>query len=95
MKEQPKDAPKKDAPSVTTLLNTLGSAVDAAKAKGDAVAKLKADLASYTAKKQTEIDAAQTEYDDARVAAERLQGQVRELIGVLLPVADPRIRMSQ
>lgn len=80
---------------VVTLLNQLGSAVAAAKAKADVVAGLKADLAKYTADKQVAIDAAQSAYDDAKIAADRLQASVRDLIGELLPAPDPRFRVSK
>jgi hypothetical protein len=80
---------------VSQLLNQLGSVVADAKAKADVVAKLKADLAKYTADKQTAIDAAQASYDDAQIAASRLQDGLRSVIGELLPVSDPRYRVSK
>lgn len=80
---------------VSTLLNQVGSAVSDAKAKADTVEKLKADLASVTATKQAKIDEAQQAYTDAKVAADRLQAQARELIETILPSPDPRFRVSQ
>jgi hypothetical protein len=80
--------------NVTELLQNLSDAVEAAKKKADAVNALRTELASYTAGKQTEIDAAVAEYTDAKVAADRLQAQAQELIGVLLPAPDPRYRVT-
>ncbi len=77
------------------LLSELGAAVGAAKQKSDAVSLLKAQVATFVSEKQVEIDALQQEYDDAKVAADRLQEQVRALIGELLPMPDPRVRMSR
>lgn len=79
---------------VTRLLQDLSNAVETAKEKADVVTELRSDLAKYTAAKQTEIDAALTEYTDAKVAADRLQDQTRELIGTLLPAPDPRYRVT-
>lgn len=81
--------------NVSDLLNQLGSAVAAAKAKKESVDSLKANLAKYVADKQAAIDAAQTEYDDAHVAMSRLQEQVRASLGDLLPAPDPRYRASK
>lgn len=80
---------------VAQLLNDLGAAVADAKAKADTVTRLRADLAAVVAEKQADIDAAQHEYDDAKVAADRLQANVRDVIGELLPAPDPRFRVSQ
>ncbi len=89
---KPFNEPKQ--PDVATSLNELGKAVTDAKAKADVVTTKKAALAKYVADKQAEIDAAQTEYDDAKVAAERLKESVRSLIGELLPAPDPRFRVT-
>lgn len=88
-----------------TLLNDLGDAVNSAKAKADVVSELRAafarelaerraELDAYTAEKQAEIDAAAADYTDAKVAADRLQAQARDLIGQILPVPDQRFRVS-
>lgn len=87
---------KKKAPEmdVAALLNELGAAVADAKQKADVVTAQKAELAALTAKRQQAIDTAQQAYDDAKMAADRLQAQVRDVIGVLLPAPDPRFRVS-
>jgi len=79
---------------VTDLLNELGAAVKDAKEKANVVAGYKASLAEIIAAKQAEIDEAQHAYDDAKIAADRLQDQARALIGELLPAPDPRFRVS-
>jgi hypothetical protein len=79
---------------VARLLQDLSNAVEAAKEKGEVVSGLRADLSSYTKTKQAEIDSAVEEYTDAKVYADRLQEQARELIGVLLPAPDPRFRVT-
>jgi hypothetical protein len=79
---------------VARLLQDLSNAVEAAKEKGDVVNGLRADLASYTATKQAEIDAAVEEYTDAKVSAERLQEQAREAIGAILPAPETRYRVT-
>lgn len=79
---------------VAQLLNEVATAVEAAKAKYDTVADLRAELAAYTTAKQADIDAAQQEYDDAKVAADRLQANARDYIGQILPAPDPRFRVS-
>lgn len=79
---------------VSKLLNELGAAVADAKAKADVVSTLKAELAKVTAAKQKQVDTAQQAYDDAKVAADRLQESVRAVIGELLPAPDPRFRVS-
>jgi hypothetical protein len=81
--------------SIADLLNELGEAVASAKAKADVVSGLRAELASYTASKQAEIDEAVTDYTDAKTAADRLQGQARDVIGQILPTPDARFRVSQ
>ena len=81
-------------PDVSVLLKELGGAVKEAKAKKQAVDAARADLAAVIAAKQAEIDTAQQAYDDAKVAADRLQASVRELIGELLPAPDPRFRVT-
>lgn len=80
---------------VAQLLNELGAAVADARDKGEVAAGLRADLAAYVAEKQAGIDAAVMAYEDAKVAAERLQSSVREVIGELLPAGDPRVRQSK
>jgi len=79
---------------VAGLLNELGSAVADAKAKADYVANQKADLAALVAGRQADIDKAQQEYADAKIAVDRLQEQVRAVMGELLPAPDPRFRSS-
>lgn len=79
---------------VAGLLQSLSDAVEAAKAKADVVSAKRAELASYTAAKQSEIDYAVTEYTDAKVAADRLQQQAQEAIGAILPAPDPRFRVT-
>lgn len=79
---------------VSDLLNEVGTAVKDAKAKANTVAEYKAALAVMVAEKQAEIDVAQTAYDDAKVAADRLQEQARALIAEILPSPDPRYRGS-
>ncbi len=89
--------PKKtqdSAPDVGALLNEVLAAVTDAKHKADVVEGLRADLASYTATQQAQIDAAVTEYTDAKIAADRLQTQARDLIGQILPAPDPRFRVT-
>lgn len=76
------------------LLNALGDAVADAKKKSSIVETLKADLAAYTGAKQAEIDAAVQDYADAKVAADRLQQQARDVMGAILPMPDPRFRIS-
>lgn len=80
---------------VSTLLNELGAAVADAKAKADVVDQRKAALAAYVAEKQAEIDEAQSAYDDAKIAVDRLQAQARELVESILPAPDPRFRISK
>jgi len=79
---------------VAGLLQELSDAVEAAKAKADAVSDLRSALASYTAEKQADIDVAVAEYTDAKIAADRLQAKAQELIGALLPAPDPRYRVT-
>lgn len=79
---------------VAGLLNDLGDAVANAKTKAEVVSDLRTDLASYTATKQSAIDAATADYADAKIAADRLEAQVRELIGSILPSPDPRYRVT-
>ena len=85
---------KESAPDVGALLNEVLAAVTDAKNKADVVDGLRSDLASYTAKQQAKIDAAVTEYTDAKIAADRLQAQARDLIGQILPAPDPRFRVT-
>ena len=85
---------KDTGPDVSALLNELGSAVGDAKAKKQTVEAYKAELAALIAEKQVAIDTAQQAYDDAKVAADRLQAAVRDLIGELLPAPDPRYRVT-
>ncbi len=75
------------------VLKNLGDAVADAQEKADALAKYKKELADITAAKQKMIDAAQQAYDDAKVATDRLQEQLRQVLGNLLP--DPRVRLSK
>lgn len=90
---------------VMKTLQALSDAVSEAKARravvaaavqtqADTVAKLTAALESGRANTQAAVDTAQAAYDEARGVAERLQAQLRDSIGDLLPAADPRVRMS-
>lgn len=80
--------------NVSTLLNDLGAAVATAKEKADVVTALREELSAYTAAQQAKIEAAVTEYTDAKVAADRLQAEAREVIGQILPAPDPRFRVT-
>jgi hypothetical protein len=74
-------------------LKDLGDAVADAQAKADTLAGYKRELAAIVAEKQATIDMAQQAYDDAKVATDRLQEQLRQVLGNLLP--DPRVRLSK
>ncbi len=74
--------------------NDFGTAVSEAKQKADVVASLKYELAQIVASKQAAIDAAQQEYNDAKVAVDRLKVLMSDVMAELLPVSDPRYRGS-
>ncbi len=94
MPPKPKDAAPVSSPDVGSLLNEVLAAVTEAKAKADVVETLRSDLSSYTAKQQAKIETAMAEYTDAKIAADRLQAQARDLIGQILPAPDPRFRVT-
>ena len=74
-------------------LKDLGDAVAAAQAKAAKLTAYKQELAKLVAERQSVIDAAQQDYDDAKVATDRLQDQLRQVLGGLLP--DSRVRLSK
>ena len=88
---------------ITDLLKDLASAVTEAKAKSEAAAMVIASSNSACTEAQTTYDvvvsdaqqkvqAAQAEFQDAKVAVERLQRQFNEMLG--LSLGDPRVRIS-
>ncbi len=88
---------------VNELLAQLDSAFDAAEARAAELAAIRATAATALAKEQAALDALKAKHaaliakaeaatHDARVALDRLRGQVNERVGALTGVgADPRV----
>jgi uncharacterized iron-regulated protein len=85
--------------SSSELLEQLDEAFDTTEQKAEALTAVQASAAAAIAEKQAElaavqqqhgayVDEAQAEYRDARVALERLQGQLNERIGAAV---NPRV----
>jgi hypothetical protein len=74
-------------------LTELSAAIADAKVKAETLAGYKRDLAAIVAERQTTIDQAQQEYDDAKIAMDRLQEQLRQVLSNVFP--DSRVRLSK